>query len=224
MPLNRIPDNKYEERVTMTFDHPSVTATTTWKVWKVPSGKKFILDRASYINPTGLAEDTTNVFDGAVLTSGKTNFTFTASATTDEATATAHGLVTGDGPFHLTNSGGALPAGLSLLTNYWVIRTAANTFKFATTYANALAGTAVDLTGAGTGTHTLVLNVLSRLFNTDSDLTPDVGATLAADTFVEGSVTGTLWCAAGDVISLVATEGGTATLPAGRLVIEGRLL
>lgn len=207
----------------MTFDHPEVTASTTWKLWKVPTGKAFVLDRASYINPTGLAEATTNVFDGAVLTDGATNIDFTAEADDETATAVAHGLVTGQGPYHLSNAGGALPTGLSALTNYWIIRTGADTFQFASSYANALAGTAVTFSTDGTGTHTLVLDVLSRLFNTDSDLfAADAG--IAADTFIEGSVTGTKWLAADDVISLAATMGGTATLPAGRLVLEGRLL
>jgi hypothetical protein len=164
------------------------------------------------------------VFDGALLTSASLNLTFTGEADDDTLTATAHGLVTGQGPYHLTNSGGGLPGGLAALTSYWIIRTGADTFQLASSYANALAGTAIALSTDGTGTQTLVRNVLSRLFNTDSDLTPDVGATLAADTFIEGSVTGTKWLDAAEIISLAVTEGGGATLPAGRLVLEGRLL
>lgn len=220
--MDRFPENK-EEKVVISLDHASLTATTTLKMWKVPTGKSFVLDRASYINPTGLAEDTTNVFAGEV-TSSITPPTFTGEADDDTLTATAHGLRTGDGPYQVSNSGGALPGGLSALTNYWVIRTGVNTFKLATSYANALAETAVALSTDGTGTHTLQTNVMSRLFNTDSDLTPDVGASLAADTFVEGTVTGTKWLAEGAIISFVATEGGIATLPAGRLVLEGRLI
>lgn len=79
--------------------------------------------------------------------------TFTASGAT--LTATAHGLLTGDGPFRLTNSGGALPAGLSTGTDYWIIYLGANTFSVATSLANAIAGTAVTTTDAGTGTHTI---------------------------------------------------------------------
>ena len=55
----------------------------------------------------------------------------------------------------LTNSGGALPAGLAGSTDYWLIVLSANTFYFATSKANALAGTRVDITGAGTGTHSM---------------------------------------------------------------------
>ena len=78
--------------------------------------------------------------------------TFTA-ATTDICTASAHGFRTGD-KVRLTTSN-TLPAGLSLATTYFVIRLDADTFKLASTDANAVAGTAVDVTGTGTGTHTI---------------------------------------------------------------------
>lgn len=81
---------------------------------------------------------------------------FTATHGTDTFTAASHGLLTGDGPIRLTNSGGALPAGLATATDYYVIRSSANDFKLATSFANALAGTAVEISGNGTGTHTLV--------------------------------------------------------------------
>lgn len=129
------PDN---ERVVLTYDHAALTATTTTKLWKVPAGRKFKVERASYINPTGLVGDPTNAFMGEVK-NGST--------------------------------------------------------------------------------------VVATLFNTDTDDNP-AGATLAVDTFVEGSLSATataLWLAASDVLSVVFTEDGTATLPAGRLVIEGRL-
>lgn len=79
--------------------------------------------------------------------------TFTA-AVDDTCTAVAHGLETGDGPVRLTTTT-TLPAGLALATDYWIIRITADTFKLATSLANAYAGTAVDITGTGTGTHTL---------------------------------------------------------------------
>jgi len=44
---------------------------------------------------------------------------------------------------------GTLPAGLSLATDYFIIVVDADTFKFATSAANALAGTAVNITGQG---------------------------------------------------------------------------
>jgi len=74
---------------------------------------------------------------------------------TEELTATAHGLVTGD-RFRLRNVGGALPAAtpsLAGVTDYFAIRTGADTLKVAVSSSDAQAGTAVNITGAGTGTH-----------------------------------------------------------------------
>lgn len=78
--------------------------------------------------------------------------TFTA-ADTDICTAEAHGMVTGL-KVQLTTTD-TLPAGLSLLTDYYVINLSADTFSLASSLNNALAGTAVDITDAGTGTHTI---------------------------------------------------------------------
>lgn len=50
---------------------------------------------------------------------------------------------------------GALPTGLSLATDYWLVRVSATTARVATSYANAIAGTVVAYTDAGSGTHTL---------------------------------------------------------------------
>lgn len=81
--------------------------------------------------------------------------TFVVDNATNIATVAAHGLETGDGPIKVANSGGALPGGLSASTEYFVIKLDANTFKFATSRANAVASTSVDLTSDGTGTQTL---------------------------------------------------------------------
>lgn len=70
----------------------------------------------------------------------------------DTITEVAHGFKTGlKGQFTTTTT---LPDGLSLITDYFVIRTDADTYQVATSLANALAGTAVDLIDDGTGTHT----------------------------------------------------------------------
>ncbi len=94
-------------------------------------------------------------FTATFLPSTLVDFTFTGEADDDTLTATAHGLQTGDGPVQVSNSGGALPGGLTALTDYYVIRTGANTFQLATSRALALAGTAVALSTDGTGTQTL---------------------------------------------------------------------
>jgi hypothetical protein len=81
---------------------------------------------------------------------------FTATNSTNVFSAVGHDLEQGDGPFQVTNSGGALPAGLTALTDYWVIVLNANTFQLASSLDNADAGVAVDITTNGTGTQTLV--------------------------------------------------------------------
>ena len=50
-----------------------------------------------------------------------------------------------------------LPTGLSLATDYWIVRVSATTCRVATSLANAIAGTVVAYTDAGTGTHTMTL-------------------------------------------------------------------
>lgn len=59
-----------------------------------------------------------------------------------------------------------LPAGLSAATNYFVIKVTDTTCKLATSYANAVAGTAINITDAGTGTHT-INTLLPRYTNGD---------------------------------------------------------
>lgn len=74
------------------------------------------------------------------------------NVTDNTITETAHGYVTGlKGQFTTTT---LLPSGLSLATDYFVIKVDADTYKVATSLVNALAGTAVDMTDDGTGTHT----------------------------------------------------------------------
>lgn len=52
-----------------------------------------------------------------------------------------------------------LPTGLSLNTDYWLVRVSATTARVATSYANYIAGTVIAFTDAGTGTHTLTIQM-----------------------------------------------------------------
>lgn len=74
-------------------------------------------------------------------------------ATPGVGTLIGHGLATGDA-IQVTTTG-ALPTGLSPTTQLFAIYVDANTFRFATSYANAIAGTAIATTGTQSGTHTL---------------------------------------------------------------------
>lgn len=78
--------------------------------------------------------------------------TFTAAAS-DVCTKSSHGYLTGLKVQVSTTT--TLPAGLSASTDYFVIKIDANTFKLASSLVNAQAGTAIDITDAGTGTHTI---------------------------------------------------------------------
>ena len=78
---------------------------------------------------------------------------FTADNTTNILTSSGHGLSTGQGPFILSNSGGALPAGLSAGVPYWVEVIDANTFYLHTSRKNVTdAAARVEFTDDGTGT------------------------------------------------------------------------
>jgi len=78
---------------------------------------------------------------------------------TENITVTAHNLVVGVlGRLTTTVS---LPAGLALATDYFVIVVDANTIRLASSLANALAGTPIDITSQGTGTHTFTPTALA---------------------------------------------------------------
>ena len=52
-----------------------------------------------------------------------------------------------------------LPTGLSLATDYWLVRVSATTARVATSLANAMAGTVIAYTDGGTGTHTMMIQM-----------------------------------------------------------------
>lgn len=84
--------------------------------------------------------------------------TFTADDTTDICTYTSttsypSNILVGTRVRLTTTT--TLPAGLALATDYYVIKVSDTTFKLATSYANAVAGTAINITSTGTGTHTV---------------------------------------------------------------------
>jgi hypothetical protein len=112
--------------------------------------------------------------------------TFTAVAATDILTVTQD---PGDLSKVFLKSSGTLPGGLSSLTGYYVIRLSSTTCKLATSYANAQAGTAINITDAGSGTHTMTyLDTNGMIFLTaspgiriDSSLMPTVAPPVKAD-------------------------------------------
>ncbi len=84
--------------------------------------------------------------------------TFTADDTTDTCTYSStvnipSNILTGTRVRLTTTT--TLPVGLATATDYYVIKVTDSTFKLATSYANAVAGTAINFTTAGVGTHTI---------------------------------------------------------------------
>jgi hypothetical protein len=98
---------------------------------------------------------TTNVTGTGSRTLINTN-TFTADAGTDLITYTNDWKSLTKVQFTTTTT---LPAPLALATDYWLVRQSATTANVATSLENALAGTYVNFTDAGTGTHTLTIQM-----------------------------------------------------------------
>lgn len=97
------------------------------------------------------------------MTNGLTTLsTFTVDASTDILTHTAYQLLPYSRVQVTTTT--TLPAGLSAATDYFVIKLTDTTCRLATSYANAVAGTYIDITNTGTGTHS-VQCVLTRYTN-----------------------------------------------------------
>ena len=232
--MNYPPQEKHrQQRIVVSVDHASMTASTLLDVFT--PANPFVVTRAVYSNETGLAEDATNFFAlrlanaSAALVVADT--TFTAANATEIFTATAHGLLTGDGPIQVSNSGGGLPTGLSAATDYWVIKINANTFYLATSFANAIVGTNLSITGDGTGTQTLSDTASTRRPRTIADGVSTDSAGAGTNTLAVGDTVMTLnttasyrLLEASERLVAIFAEGGTATLPAGRIVVEGYYL
>ena len=128
---------------------------TSWTTTGVPTGT--VLPFAAETPPTGyLVCNGTAVsittysalFDviGGRYGFGTAN-NFTVDTTNDEIDDVAHGL--SNGTILLLNSTGTLPAGLSADTLYYVVGATTDAFQVSLTEG----GSAVDITGTGTGTH-----------------------------------------------------------------------
>ena len=167
---------------------PTETPTTGTVRVKLNSG---IFKRVRYQSNSGndytiLADDT--FVDGDVTTG------------TDNVTLTAHKFVTLD-KIRLTTTG-VLPAPLATGTDYYIIKVDANTVRFASSVANAIAGTQIDITSAaGGGTHTVAVQDFKD-FSTDN-------ATQPKDVFISYI----------DVLARATTESFTAVFTSSRNLI-----
>lgn len=123
---------------------------------------------ASNIDDTYLGASA-NIADEMVDTEDLTGDSTTSDPSTDIITidATNDTLIFQTGDRVQLTTTGTLPSGLSLATDYYVIpyqRKTTLRIKLATSLANALAGTAVDFTTAGTGTMTITKSAEPRYY------------------------------------------------------------
>lgn len=108
-----------------------------------------LIDVLGFVRVTSVTTTTAQA-----VTSNWTAFSaFTADAGTDVLTHTNINLAPNT-RIQLTTTT-TLPGGLSTATDYYVIKVTDTTCKLATSYANAVAGIAINITDAGTGTHTI---------------------------------------------------------------------
>lgn len=107
--------------------------------------------------PKDAAETGAGSITGVQTTAGQTSEV--SEGAENAVSITAHGYALGlKGQLTTT---GTLPAGLALVTDYFAIPVDANTVQFATSLANAEAGTEVDITDEGVGVHTFTATALS---------------------------------------------------------------
>lgn len=200
---------------TDTFDSSSgfinFVSTTSWVVpIDLDEGDRVLAVRAlvrdSVTGPTTVRMFTSGF--GAQAAGGN----FTAVAATDVCTfAVTQHYATGDGPIQVVTSG-VLPGGLALVTDYWYIRIDNDTFKLAKSHAKALRGEAIDITSAGSGTHT---TTDVRATGTGTIKSGQTADSSGAGTDQVLTVTGVGWIHRGNH---VAGDAAFSRMPLARLV------
>ena len=137
------------------------TAETAGLKWTTPTGipvgtivpTAVITLPSGYLACDGAAVSKTTFADlWAALNTVKGTFTVTI-ASPAVVTLNSHGFSGGERVFLTTT--GALPTGLTVDTDYFVIAVDANTFRLATSVTNYLSSTAINTSGTQSGTHTL---------------------------------------------------------------------
>jgi len=126
-----------------------------------------------------------------------------------------------------SNSGGALPTGLNNTDVFYLRRASATTANVATSEANAIAGTYVAFTDAGTGTHTLTVTPnryadgagLRMYTVATATVTNTATPVLSASGFQYTNSAGATGRVAGAVVNY--TVGGTSIPPVGKIFHSG---
>jgi hypothetical protein len=143
---------------------------------------------------------------GAADTGSNTATVTITIATPGVVTWSSHALSTGTPVFFTTT--GALPTGITASTTYYVIAVDTNTFRIATSLANAIAGTAVNTSGSQSGTQTGNRNAITQALSVQS--VTGVTNRPGADLLITGSQ-GTGTGAGGSIVFQVAPAGSSGT-------------
>lgn len=110
---------------------------------------------------------------------------------TDQLTITANNSVYTGSLINYVSTGSAI-GGLTSGVNYYAIRISSTIIQLATTLANALAGTAIDLTSGGSGTQTVSITLTTRSVGDQvgEETHASTISEMAAHTHVENTNTG----------------------------------
>lgn len=150
------------ENAILTSD--GIVCNTIIQVPNHPFITNFLITSGNLINGANLPARNGAIVKVLCL-NGLANYTFVAAdvntaANTINVTDTQNALTLGR-RVQFSNSGGGLPAPFVAATDYYVTTPDPDFdgFRFATSYDNALAGTAIDITTTGSGTQTMILNL-----------------------------------------------------------------
>lgn len=122
-----------------------------------PYAPQFSLETAELTSGTNVTKNVGVIQKISVL-DGIADEAFSSAGvniTTNTITITGTNLITGSKVRFTT--GGTLPTGLAISTDYYIIRVDANTIQVASSYINANYGVPIDLTGAGSGNSQIVI-------------------------------------------------------------------
>jgi hypothetical protein len=147
-----------------------------------------------------------------------TALTFTSAADVDITLDTVHianhGLKVGD-VVNMTTST-TLPTGFAVDTAYYIIVVDGSTVAFATSRANAIAGTKINITGVGSGTQTITPNaigdVLSGVIIPSGHIIVNSAYDCPTTCTTSGTDAGTMAItveSAGDIVAATAVSTGT---------------
>jgi hypothetical protein len=118
------------------------------------------------------------------------------SATPGVVSHTSHGRITGEKVYFTTT--GALPAGVSANTAYYVVKINANSYNLAASYADATNGTKIATSGGQSGTHTAYVGGLV--------LTPGTQRGLSSGSAIDAGYIGELQEANGSSTALTTNQ------------------